>query len=203
MIFDLTRTQPCATQGFDIVSVRLHFTIEGIKFAHKRSWTQAESCRVQWQMRMVSIVLWAITSLTLSPQEKSVLRISLFLFSLSVMIWAKLKCLVFLALCFSTLAPSTFNTTKEFWRLVSVPSEAGTETSITISRRGRPVTARKKCHHLCVNSSYVGGQDYWHLDDHPGPLSLAPIDCIQHILVGSRARLMSNLSSRENVFCLH
>lgn len=72
---------------------------------------------------------------------------------------------------------STFNTTKASWWLVSVPSEAGTETSIKISQRGHPVTARKKCHHLCVNISHVGGQVYWHLDDHPGPFSPALIDC--------------------------
>lgn len=44
--------------------------------------------------------------------------------------------------------------------LVSVASDAATETSIKISKRGRPVTARKNCHHLCVNISHVGGQVY-------------------------------------------
>ena len=54
-------------------------------------------------------------------------------------------------------------------QLVSVSSEACAETSIKISERRHPVTARKKCYHLCVNLSHVGGQVYWHVDDHPGP----------------------------------
>lgn len=53
--------------------------------------------------------------------------------------------------------PSTFNATKT---VCSEPSEAGAETSGKISQRGQPVTARKKCHHLCVNISHVGGQVY-------------------------------------------
>lgn len=44
-------------------------------------------------------------------------------------------------------------------------------------REGIQWQPEKKCHHLCVNISHVGGQVYWHLDDHPGPFSPALIDC--------------------------
>lgn len=70
------------------------------------------------------------------------------------------------------------------------------------------VTARKKCHHLGVNLSCVGGQVYWHLDDHPGPFSLALIDCNStyisqqpslHISFLSKERSGSSLSVTAEV----
>lgn len=97
-------------------------------------------------------------------------------------IWAKVKHSFdsyffppFLAKHCSKHLPSAFNTCNAL--LVSEASEAGTEMSIKISHRGHPLTATKKCHHLCVILSHVGGQVYWHLDDHPGPFSLPLIDC--------------------------
>lgn len=41
-----------------------------------------------------------------------------------------------------------------------MPSEADAEASMEISQRGQLVTASKKCHHLYVNISHVGGQVY-------------------------------------------
>lgn len=141
-----------------------------------RTWEieKSRKCRIQWQMHTVSIVLPAITLLTLPL----------------CMLWNSLVCddlskaeilfsfLIFPYFCAAqSLYLQLLTLQKNSDSLFQCPVKQALKRASRYHGEGVQWQPEKKCHHLCVNISYVGGQVYWHLDDHPGPLSLAPIDC--------------------------